>query len=77
MIPPDDHHPTANLDDQTLFAELGRLYSTRLDTLRYGADAAWQNSDRRMAELEGEYLKRYPEREISSRRQRPGGSSGA
>lgn len=74
-MPFDHHHPTAELDDEKLLSELGHLYSTRLDTLRFGADAAWQNSDRRVAELEGEYLRRHPGREVSARRERPAGAT--
>ena len=73
MIPVDEGHPTQELSDEQLFDDLAQLYTTRLQTLRHGADAAWQNSDRRMAELEGEYLRRYPGREVSPRRERPPG----
>jgi len=68
----DERHPTTELDEQRLLDELGQLYRTRLDTLRFGAGAAWQNSTSRMGELEGEYLRRHPEREVSSSRERPG-----
>jgi nitric oxide synthase oxygenase domain/subunit len=74
-VPVDENHPTAELDEAKLLSELGHLYETRLDTLRFGADAAWQNSDRRVAELEGEYLRRHPGREVSARRERPDDSS--
>lgn len=68
----DDRHPTQELSDEQLFEHLGQLYATRLDTLRHGAQDAWDNSDRRLRELEGEYLRRYPDREVSSDRVRPG-----
>ncbi len=67
----DERHPTAELDEHKLLHELGHLYQTRLDTLRFGAHSAWENSDRRVAELEGEYLRRHPEREVAQQRQRP------
>lgn len=63
-------HPTHELDDEQLVAELAQLYETRLRTLRYGADDAWHASDRRTAELEGEYLRRHPGREVWPRRVR-------
>lgn len=67
----DERHPTTELTEQKLLAELTHLYQTRLDTLRFGAQSAWENSDHRIAELEGEYLRRHPEREVSERRERP------
>ena len=54
----------AGLADDDLFRELASLYRTRLDTLRHGPDAALENHLRRTAELETEYLARYPGREV-------------
>jgi hypothetical protein len=71
----DDTHPTSDLPLDDLLHELSHLYETRLDTLRHGSDAALENSDRRINELEHEYLQRQPTREVSSRRLRPEGSS--
>lgn len=70
-MPVDERHPTTELDEPTLLHELDHLYRTRLDTLRFGAQGAWESSDRRVAELEGEYLRRHPAREVSERRERP------
>jgi hypothetical protein len=53
------------LDETDLFRELGQLYRTRLDTLRHGPDHALANHNERMAELETEYLRRFPGRETS------------
>ena len=64
-------HPTQELSDDDLFRELGQLYETRLETLRRGSDSSLENSDRRIAELEQEYLHRHPHREVSPRRLRP------
>jgi hypothetical protein len=64
-------HPTKELSDDELFAELAQLYETRLETLRHGSDSAVENSDRRIGELEREYLHRHPHREVSPRRLRP------
>ena len=54
----------AGLADEDLFRELGSLYRTRLHTLRHGPDAALDNHFKRTAELETEYLTRFPGREI-------------
>jgi Family of unknown function (DUF6158) len=58
----------AGLADDDLFRELGSLHRTRLQTLRHGPDAALENHLRRTAELETEYLARYPGREIDPAR---------
>lgn len=54
----------ATLGDEDLFRELSSLYRTRLATLRHGPDAALSNHFKRTAELETEYMTRYPGREI-------------
>ncbi|WIM97561.1 DUF6158 family protein [Actinoplanes oblitus] len=56
------------LPDDALFRELASLYRTRLQTLRHGPDAALENHFRRTAELETEYMARYPGREIDPAR---------
>lgn len=58
----------AGLSDEDLFRELGSLYRTRLDTLRYGPDAALDNHLKRTAELETEYRARRPGREVDPSR---------
>jgi len=58
----------AGLSDDDLFRELASLHRTRLETLRHGPDAAMDNHLRRTAELETEYLARYPGREIDPNR---------
>ncbi len=58
----------AGLSDDDLFRELGSLHRTRLHTLRHGPDAALATHLRRTAELETEYLTRYPGREIDPSR---------
>ena len=67
----DDRHPTQELTDEELFEHLGQLFETRLETLRHGSQDSLDNSDRRLRELEGEYLRRHPEREVSPERVRP------
>jgi hypothetical protein len=54
----------ALLSDEGLMRELSRLHSTRHDTLRHGSEAALDNHNRRMDELEHEYLTRFPHREV-------------
>lgn len=64
-------HPTASLADEELLSDLDTLYRRRLTTLRHGADAAVKSSTRRIAELEQEYLRRFPGREVDPARVRP------
>ena len=58
----------AVLADDDLYRELGSLYRARLATLRHGPDAALANHFRRTAELETEYMTRYPGREVDPAR---------
>jgi hypothetical protein len=58
----------AKLADGDLFREMASLHRTRLLTLRHGPDAALANHLRRTAELETEYLARYPGREVDPAR---------
>jgi Family of unknown function (DUF6158) len=60
----------AELADEDLFREMHSLHRTRLDTLRHAADSALANHLRRTAELETEYLTRYPGREVDPGRLR-------
>ncbi|MFI0483966.1 DUF6158 family protein [Actinomadura sp. 9N215] len=60
------------LTDDDLFRELGHLYVTRLDALRHAADQAYGEHTRRMNQLEAEYLRRFPGREIDPERLREG-----
>jgi hypothetical protein len=59
-----------DLTDADLLRELASLHDTRHDTLRHGSDAALANHNERLAELEAEYLRRFPEREVDSSRLR-------
>lgn len=67
-------HPTATMSDADLLAELDHVLRKRLDTVRHGSDSAIENSTRRQAELEGEYLRRFPQREVEPQRLRPADS---
>lgn len=62
-------HP-GQLTDSDLLRELASLHSTRHDTLRHGSAAALDHHNRRTAELEWEYLRRFPEREVDPGRLR-------
>jgi|tagenome__1003787_1003787.scaffolds.fasta_scaffold16390730_1 hypothetical protein len=60
----------AALSDEELMRELSTVHSTRNDALRHGSEAALDNHTRRTDELEAEYLKRFPHREIDPSRLR-------
>jgi hypothetical protein len=54
-----------DLTDEDLFRELASLHRTRLDTLRHGPEPALTVHLSRTAELETEYLRRWPDREVN------------
>ncbi len=60
------------LDDQQLMKELETIHRTRHDTLLYGSDDALRTHNGRMAQLEGEYLRRNPRRPVAAGRTREG-----
>jgi hypothetical protein len=60
------------LSDSDLMRELERLHATRTETLRHGSDDALGQHTRRTAELEQEYLRRHPDREVDPNRLREG-----
>jgi hypothetical protein len=62
----------SRLDDQQLMKELENIHRTRHDTLLYGSNDALRAHNGRMAELEGEYLRRNPQRLVASGRTREG-----
>jgi hypothetical protein len=65
-VRPDD------LAEADLLRELEHLHSTRHDTFLHGAPDALREHTSRTAELEGEYLRRHPEREVDPARTRSG-----
>lgn len=65
--------PGEGLTDEDLMRELAELHRTRNDTLRHGSDHALDNHTGRTAELEQEYLRRFPQREVDPERLRDGG----
>jgi hypothetical protein len=64
--------PGNQLSDDDLRRELAELHRTRNDTLRHGSDQALANHTERQEELEGEYLRRFPDREVDPDRLRAG-----
>jgi hypothetical protein len=60
----------AQLDTEDLLRELRSLHDTRHETFRHGSEDALENHNRRMLELEKEYLRRFPQREVDPARLR-------
>ncbi|MEU8587684.1 DUF6158 family protein [Streptomyces sp. NPDC048664] len=60
------------LTEQQLMKELETIHRTRHDTLLYGSGDALRTHNDRMAQLEGEYLRRHPRRGVASSRTRDG-----
>jgi hypothetical protein len=59
-----------------LLRELDSLCQARVETLRHGSDQALETHTRRMTELETEYRRRFPHREIEAARTRDGARAG-
>lgn len=64
--------PPPALSDEALERELLHLHETRNDTFLHGSEDALAFHTARTAELEGEYLRRNPDRVIDARRTRHG-----
>ncbi|MEU6728464.1 DUF6158 family protein [Nonomuraea wenchangensis] len=62
----------AQLSDDDLIRELRHLHITRSDTFFHGSDDALSHHTSRTNELESEYLRRYPDREVDPERLREG-----
>ncbi|MER5513966.1 DUF6158 family protein [Streptomyces sp. NPDC048254] len=62
----------SRLDDQQLMKELETIHRTRHDTLLYASNDALRAHNERMAQLEGEYLRRNPRRIVAAGRTREG-----
>ncbi|MQY12539.1 hypothetical protein SRB5_26740 [Streptomyces sp. RB5] len=60
------------LPEHQLIRELETIHRTRHDTLLHGSPASLAAHNTRMAELEGEYLRRHPERMVAPGRTRDG-----
>jgi uncharacterized protein DUF6158 len=64
--------PGSELTDELLLRELRHLHETRNETFLHGAADALREHTARTFELEQEYLRRYPDREVDPRRTRSG-----
>lgn len=64
--------PPGDLADGDLLRELAHLHATRHDTFRHGSGDALDHHNERTAELEAEYLRRFPDREVDPDRLRAG-----
>jgi hypothetical protein len=64
--------PTTELAEDDLLRELGRLHETRHDTFLHGSDDALAAHTTRTNALEGEYLRRHPQRQVDPARLRSG-----
>jgi hypothetical protein len=60
------------LSDEELLQELESLHSTRHRTLLHGSDDALAHHRRRQEELENEFLRRNPQRDVDPGRTREG-----
>ncbi len=67
--------PGPDLDEDDLLRELKHLHQTRNDTFLHGGPDALVTHTSRTAELEDEYLRRHPEREVDPNRLRSGARS--
>ncbi len=65
-VPPED------LAEPDLLRELERLHATRHETFLHGARDALRAHTARTEQLEAEYLRRHPEREVDPARTRSG-----
>lgn len=66
----------ANLAEDDLLRELAHLHHTRNDTFLHGSGDALREHSSRCAELEQEYLRRHPERDVDPARTRSGARQG-
>lgn len=64
--------PGHALDEDELFRELRQLHDTRNATFLHGSPDALREHTTRTFELEQEYLRRHPERDVDPRRTRSG-----
>lgn len=64
--------PAGELSDEDLHRELRQLHTTRNDTFLHGSDDALAMHSARMVEMEAEYLRRHPERQVDPLRLRSG-----
>jgi hypothetical protein len=64
--------PAAELSEEDLLRELSHLHETRHQTFLHGSGDALAAHTRRTAELEADYLRRHPQRQVDPERLRSG-----
>lgn len=62
----------AELSEEVLMRELTHLHDTRNETFLHGSADSLREHTARTFELEQEYLRRHPERDVDPRRTRTG-----
>ncbi|MEV7777468.1 DUF6158 family protein [Kitasatospora sp. NPDC088351] len=78
MRHPDAPHPRPAgisahaLGNDTLLHELEQLHRTRHETFLYGSEEALNRHTLRTGELEAEFLRRFPNRQVTAARTRAG-----
>jgi hypothetical protein len=70
--PANEGVPPVELSDEDLLRELTHLHRTRDDTFHRGSGQALARHTSRTTELEVEYLRRFPDRDIDPERLREG-----
>lgn len=63
--------PPGQLSDAELVEQLESLHRTRHETLLRGPDQALVHHTERQNELEAEFLRRFPDRDVDPQRLRP------
>lgn len=69
------HHsgvPAGELSEEDLLRELAHVHETRHETFLHGSADALLHHTTRTTQLEDDYLRRHPEREIDPERLRAG-----
>lgn len=64
--------PGTELSEELLLRELRHLHGTRHETFLHGSPDALREHTARTFELEQEYLRRHPDRDVDPRRTRDG-----
>ena len=64
--------PPGQLSEHDLRRELQHVHETRHTTFLHGSEDALHEHTRRTADLEAEYLRRFPQREVDPDRLREG-----
>ena len=67
----------AELSEQDLHRELAHLHTTRHETFLHGSTDALREHTARTFDLEKEYMRRHPQRDVDPRRTREGARAGS